>query len=203
LPTWTEAVTVALDMRTELRQQRMQVDAARIRHKRTQSERLAGVDLALTASSRNVDEHEVPALRNTFAFEYPTYTAALSYNMPIGNTTARNAEHAARAAVREALLVYDDLETTAVAEVRTAVRELRYSEEAVRAAEESLELAQRQLEAEQARYAEGLSTNFEVLSFQQALIEAMLSLQRARINFAKALVALEAAQGLLGSGAAR
>ena len=68
----------------------------------------------------------------------------------------------------------------------------------MRAAAVSLDLAQRQLSAEQARYREGLSTNFQVLEFQQQLAAAMSSEKRARVNFAKARAALESAEGVLG-----
>ena len=47
-----------------------------------------------------------------------------------------------------------------------------------------LQVFERQLEAEQSRYREGLSTNFEVLSFQQQLAEALYSKNLARANLA-------------------
>jgi len=68
----------------------------------------------------------------------------------------------------------------------------------VRAAQKSLDLAQRQLEAEEKRHEEGISTNFQVLSFQQDLTLALSSERAARANFAKALSNLAQAQGLIG-----
>lgn len=197
IPTWSEAVSVAVENRPDLRRQRLEVDAARLRHDRASSERKALLDLVLSLSSRNVDEHKVDAIEDTLSFEYPQYRAEVFYSLPIGNRTRRYAERAAEVGIRTALLEYDRIEVGAIALVRAAVREVQYSVEAVRAAEESRELAQRQLEAEQARYAEGLSTNFEVLEFQQSLIEAMERLLRARVDYAKSLMVLRSAQGLL------
>ena len=131
-------------------------------------------------------------------WEFPQNTASLTFSVPIGNRTRRFADKAARAELRRARLVYDQLEVAVVASLRDAVRQVRYQAEAVRAAVRSVQLAQRQLEAEQARYQEGLSTNFQVLEFQQDLLQAQSSERAARASYARALVALRAALGILG-----
>ena len=64
----------------------------------------------------------------------------------------------------------------------------------------SLELARRQLEAENARFAQDLSTTFQVLEFQHSLIEAMSNERAARAGFVKALAELDNAQGLFPAG---
>ena len=56
----------------------------------------------------------------------------------------------------------------------------------------------RQLEAEQARYREGLTTTFQVLEFQRQLAESQSSAIQARVEYAKALVNLRRAEGVLG-----
>jgi outer membrane protein len=203
LEDWATALGVALNERSDLRQQRLQVDAARLRHGRSVSERLAAVDLDLSISSRNVDTSDASALVDAASFEFSNFSATLNYNMPIGNRTANNAERAARADVRASLLTYDQLEIAALAEVRAAVRAVRFQVEAVRAAVQSLELARRQLEAEQARYEADLSTTFQVLEFQQSLVEALSSERLARAEFVKARVSLENARGTLDHGDSR
>lgn len=82
--------------------------------------------------------------------------------------------------------------------MRDAVRQLHYSSMAVTAAQQSRRAAERQLEAEMARYENDLSTNFQVLEFQLALIEAVNSELVSRVNFAKARYQLLAATGTLG-----
>jgi len=198
IPSWTAAVAPALERRSDLRQRRLGIDAAHLRHARSLSEREAGLDLNLSLGSGAVDERSSRAFEDTLGFDYPSYSATLSYNLPIGNRSADNAERAAAASVRSAQLEYDRTELEAVAQVRAAVRAVRYAGEQIRATEESLTLATRQLEAEEARMAEGFSTTFQVLEFQQSLIEAMSNHNRAQAGFAKALVALRDAQGLLG-----
>lgn len=198
LPDWTEVLLTSLEHRSDLRQLRLDVDAARVRHKRSVSERLSGVDLALTASSSGFDKGHPEAFEDAAGFDFPSLSATLTYNMPIGNRTANYAEQAARARVRTALLNYDETENLVVADVRNAVRQVEYQAAAVEAATHSLGLAQSQLDAELARYEVDLSTNYQVLEFQQALVEALSNERQARVNFVKALVALRNVQGLLG-----
>ena len=197
-PTWTEALLTAIELRSELRQLRVAVDIARLTHQRSLSERLAGVDLAMTASSGAANEVAGDALNDTLDWEFPSFTLQLTYDMPIGNKRADYAERSAQARVRRALLDYDTQELDIVADVRKAVRDAEFRAEAVRAASETLVLSERQHEAEQARNAQGLSTNFQVLEVLQRYVEALSSERQSRAEWAKAGVELERAQGLLG-----
>lgn len=198
VPVWSTAVTTALDKRPELRQKRLDLDLSRLRLLRAESDRRSALDLQLSIGSRAVDGSGSRALEDASAFEYPTYGATLTYNLPLGNRTARYAERAARARVRSAQLDIDKTELDVAAEVRAAVRAVEYAAEQVTATSESLRLARRQLEAEEALKRNDLSTTFQVLEFQQALIEAMSNERTARAGFAKALVALDSALGELG-----
>ncbi|HUR27756.1 MAG TPA: TolC family protein [Planctomycetota bacterium] len=198
VPPWDAALIVALEHRSELRQQRLEIDASDVRVERTRSERRFGLDLELSSQSRGFDGNSWDAFQSATSFEFPANRAALTLDVPILNRTARNAERAERARGRSARLVYAQLESQIAAEVREAVRQILYQAEAVKASVKSLELAERQLAAEQARYDEGLSTNFQVLEFQRQLDEARSSEKRARVGYAKALSGLSRAEGVLG-----
>ncbi len=197
LPSWTDAFAVAVAERAELVQQRFVIEAADVRHSRARSEKRPGLDLDLAAISRGFDADAGEAFDKAVEYEFPTYSAALVFNVPIGNKTARYNEKIAWAQLRQARLRYDELESTIVGEVREAVRQVDYQAEAVRAAMKSRELADRQLSAEQARYQEGLSTTFQVLQFQQDLTAAMSRERLTRVNYAKASIALLFVQGIL------
>jgi len=197
VPSWTAAFAVALVERSELRQQLFQIDESEEQLLRASSLRRSQLDFSFQTSSAAIERNEGDALESAFGWEYPTYAAQLNFSAPIGNRAALSAERSARAAVRTARLTYDQLESQIVEEVRAAVRNTNYSLEAVRAAAASADLARRQLAAEQTRYREGLSTNFQVLQFQQQLGESLYSQTLARANLAKALVALRRSQGVL------
>jgi outer membrane protein TolC len=198
VPTWPVAMEVAIQRRPELREQRSRIDSAELVHERTKNEKQPQLDVDLGASSQGFSQDAGDAFDTAIKYDFPTYRAALIFGVPIGNRTAKYAEKAAWAEIRRARLAYDELETTVVADVRAAVRDVLYAVEAVRASRKSLEFARRQLEAEQARYVVDQSTNFQLLQFQTDLATAMSNERRARVAFARSLVRLEAAQGVLG-----
>jgi outer membrane protein TolC len=197
VPDWVTALAVAIDRRAELRQQRFAIEQAKLNHEVRENERQGALDLELGATGSGFDGEASGAFESAVTYEFPTWRAALSYSIPIGNRTARDAAKAAWAAARSARLEYDQLEIQITAEIREAVRQVHYQKEAVRAARKSLELAERLVEAEQAKQREGTSTNFEVLRLQRDLTTAMSNERTARVNVARAKVALRAAQGLL------
>ena len=197
VPSWESARLTAFENHSDLREQLLEIEISRLRHQRTLSDRLSRLDLTLTASSGGFDEDFGQAFSDASGFEFPTYSALLEYSMPLGNKSASYSERSARVRLQQATLDYDVQETTVVAEVRKATREVSYRAEAVRAAQESLRLAQRQYEAEQAKLEEGLSTTFQVLEFQQSLIEAMQRELAARVEYVKAHASLESAQGII------
>jgi len=198
LPGWKEAMQVALERRPVLRRTRLDIDIAEQSLVRATSERRAALDLNLSSSSRGFNGNSGDAFRSAAQFEFPTHRAGVTFSVPIGNRAAGNAERAARSSLRAARLSYDAQETFVVSDVRAAHRQVIYAAEVVVAANKTVDLAQRQLEAEQSRYREGLATNFEVLSFQRDLTDALFSLTAAEAAFAKAQVRLRRAQGLLG-----
>jgi len=197
-PAWTECLYTALENRGNLRQQRLEIEAAEIDLARAGSDRLIGLDLQLSASSQAFAGESSEAHQTSLRFDLPTYTAALVLSTPLQNRSAKYAERAARANLRRQKLAYDLIEIQVARDVRSAVREADYQTERVRASTESLRLAKRQLEAEQARYREGLSTTFQVLEFQHDYALARSNERRARVDYMKALGSLGQAQGILG-----
>lgn len=198
LPHWQDAFQTALSRRPELRTARLDVDSSRIRLTRATSERLYGLDLELSVGSGAVDAAYPQALSDTVELQFPRYQAVLSYNMPLQNRTASNAERAARERLRGTQIALEEAEIMALSDVRRAIRDVRFSAQAVQAANQSAVLAQAQLDAEQKRLDADLSTTFQVLEFQQTLIEALSSKRRASANFATSLIGLRRAQGTVG-----
>lgn len=198
VPAWPNAMQTAITRRPELREQRSRIEQAEVRHVQSQSEKKPQLDLDLSAAGQGFSTKEGDAFDTAFTYDFPTYRASLVFGIPIGNNTAKYAEKAAWAEIRRARLEYDQLETTVVADVRAAVRDVLYAVEFVRATRKTLEFAERQLAAEQARYAVDQSTTFQVLTYQTDLATAMSNERRARVTFARSLVRLQAAQGVLG-----
>ena len=196
-PLWRQALVVAMQKRTELRQAEWGVRLAEVAKKRSLSERLSGLDLILRASANSVDSNFNRAFNDVSSWEAPTYSAQLAYDMPIGNSTARAADRRADSVLRGAWVKFERAERDVIADVRSAVRDVTFRSEALVAAEKSLGLARRQLEQEEARNKEGLSTNYQVLEVQQRFVESLSNQRQGRAEWAKAWVNLQRAQGLI------
>lgn len=197
-PEWSTALGVALTQRAELRQGRLRIEELKVRHEQRKSEALPLLDLSLAASGKGFDADSSAAFEEAARYEFPTYQAALTFSYPIGNRTASAAEKIAWTNLRSANLAYDDLEAGIAADVREALRQVRYQAEAVHAAAKSLDLARKQLDAEEKRHDEGISNYFQLLTAQDSLARAQSTESNARANYAKALSAADAAQGLIG-----
>lgn len=195
LPAVDEVLAGALGRRPELAEQRLLIEAAQVRLSRAASELRPTLDAALSATSIGFDGDPSEAFDKTIGFDFPAFEASLTLAGPLRNRSARGDERAGRAELRAALLGYDKAELAILTDVRDAVRELAHQAEAVAAAEKSVQLAQRQLEAEQARYAQGLSTTFQLLDFQQQLAAALGSRTNALAGYARAQAQLVRARG--------
>jgi len=198
VPRWGNAWVVAQESRSELRQQRIVISSAEVNVARAVSDRRPTLDLLLASRSRGFDAESDEAFDKSIGWDFPQNTAALAFTFPIFNRAGRYGLERARANLRAQRLVYDQVESQVVAEVRAAIRQVTYAVEAVAAADKSYEYSKQQLEAEDARYREGLSTNFQVLEYQQQLAEALYNKNLARAVLAKALVNLQRSQGILG-----
>lgn len=196
---WTSSLASALSARPELVQRRIDIEISEFDLLKARSEERAGLDLNLSLTSSGVDGQSKKAVETAAQFDFPTASASLTYSAPLFNRAAENALEASRLGLRSARLGYEQAEIGILTEVRAAVRDSEYQREAVRAAEVSFDLAQRQLEAEQARFDQGLSTNFQVLEYQQQLSQAKSNLVGARVAYAKAGTALLRAEGRLTS----
>ncbi|MFN0007532.1 MAG: TolC family protein [Planctomycetota bacterium] len=202
-PAWTAALNTAMTHRPELRQQELLIQERKLQHDARTNETRPSLDLTLGADGKGFSGDSSEAFEEAVRYDFPTYQALLSFSFPLGNRSARGNERAAWAQLRAAHLVYDEIEMQIAGEVREMLRQVLYQSLAVSAAQKSLGLAQRQLEAEQTRYREGASTNFQVLSFQNDLTQALSLERNARANFAKALSGLAQAQGLIGEDVPR
>jgi outer membrane protein TolC len=125
------------------------------------------------------------------------WSARVTYSVPIGNRAAKAGYARARISREKAQTDLDNAEQTVRVEVRRAVRAVQSGIKRVEAARKNVELQQKKLDAEQKKFDNGMSTSFEVLTFQNDLADAELSEIRARLDYIKALASLERAQGTL------
>jgi len=95
------------------------------------------------------------------------------------------------------MISLQDIEQTVRVEVRRAVRAVESGIKRVEAAQINVELQREKLDAEQKKFQNGMSTSFEVLTFQNDLADAELGEIRARLDYIKAVAALERSKGTM------
>lgn len=125
------------------------------------------------------------------------WSVEMVYTIPLRNRAAK-ANFAVASLNREkGELGIQNLEHQIRVDVRVAVRNVESSTKRVEAAQASTVLQRKKLEAEQKKFENGMSTSFEVLTFQTDLANAQLAEIRARLDYMKSLADLERAQGTM------
>jgi outer membrane protein TolC len=220
-----EAIATALQARPEVVAARMQVDNAKLGERVAKKNAWHNLDLLATfrPSGNNlesiqnvpVDPDGVPGTGDegfiqvlnaggvgTAIAEIPKlnnydWSIGLTYAVPIYNR-ANKATYANATIGREkAVISEQNTEELVRVDVRRAVRAVESGYERSAAARKNVELQQKKLDAEQKKFDNGMSTSFEVFTFQTDLRNAQLSLIRALLDYNKALADLERAKGTL------
>jgi outer membrane protein TolC len=129
---------------------------------------------------------------NTYSWE-----AGVVMEIPLGNRVARGELTQRRLELDQAKDNLSRLELDIVTQVREAARRVRVSSERVEATKVATRLAREQLEAEQEKFRVGLSTSFNVLSFQDQLAQAERNELRALTDYTESILTLEQVKGTL------
>ena len=129
--------------------------------------------------------------------EGTNWRVGLLYRYPLRNRQAKADYAIARLNREKGVTAIQQAEQTIRVDVRTAVRNVDSGVQRVEAARKNVELQQKKLDAEQKKFENGMSTSFEVLTFQNDLANAELAEIRARLDYIKSLAALERATGTL------
>ncbi len=125
------------------------------------------------------------ALNNTISRDYYQWEFGLKLSYPLGNRSAKSRLTASKLKVAQTLLSIKDLEKKIIVEVREAVRQIKTESKRVQATRIARKLAEEKLNAEEKKLEVGLSTSFEVLEFQEDLVEEQSNEIRALIDYNK------------------
>ena len=192
------AERMALERRVELKSAKLNLNSASIQEKAANNRTLPQLDATVgyTGGAANADKLS-PINTDITGMKYPGYNVGLTFAFPILNKAARGSQAQARANRRQSELTYKDQELGILLEVRQAYRNLEAAGKGVSASEKTRIFREKDLEAEQKKFENGMSTNFLVLSKQNDLDTAKSNELQSRIGYAKAVTALEKAQGSL------
>jgi outer membrane protein len=133
------------------------------------------------------------SMTSAFEFDYLNYGVFLTVEIPVRNRT--NEAEMAQVGINERRLnsQMKNGQQTVIVDVRNAYEGMQTQLKSLEAARVSRQLSEEQLAGENKRFEAGLSTNFEVLDYQQQLAEARVRELQALINLEKALTALQRA----------
>lgn len=143
------------------------------------------------------DEDFGDSLRRISDRDFDSWGVLLNLNIPIGNNAANAAYVGSRIAKEQTEITYEKTRLNAEVQVRTAARAIVTGKKRIDAAEKNVELQRKKVEAEQKKFENGMSTSFQVLEFQEDLTTALGTLNRALVDYRKALTALEQSKGTL------
>ena len=212
------AVAKALESRPEVIQARMQRENAELGERVAKKNTRHGLDLTalVVPSGNNLVRTSVPGpdgipftpddyitggvgegLSEIPKFNNYNWSVGLTYSVPIGNRAAEANYANARIAMDQSVLSEKNTQDLIRVDVRRAVRAVESGYERVVAARKNVELQTKKLDAERKKFDNGMSTSFEVFTFQNDLTSAQLALIRAMLDYNKALADLERAKGTL------
>jgi outer membrane protein TolC len=129
--------------------------------------------------------------------DYRQWSAAVGFSIPLGNHDAKAKLAQARFGVASARQNMALQRQAVIQDVRQAVRGLEASAKSIAAAEKARELAERNLDAEQKKFANGMSTNYQVLKIQEDLATAQAAELQSRVAYRVATVAYRVSVGTL------
>ncbi len=212
-----EAIRTALANRPEIATARAQIAARHVEVVAANTALLPALDLVGGLSFNGIGGNEIltggfpptiigeveggygDALGQLFDFDFGTWRLGVNFSMPIGNNAAKGAYAQTTLNEDKAKTELERTEQQTILEVRQAVRAVSDAGELVTSTRATRELAELQLEIEQDRFDVGMSTNFEVLTFQDDLARSQVQELRAVIDYRRARAALARVTGAIAS----
>jgi len=207
------AVEEALDRRTDVQAQREQRQVALMNLDVTRESTLPDLNLSAGYSLQGVGgdlfsrsglggEPELlerggyrDGLQSIANFDTPSLNVSLNFSYPLGMQAGRANLERARLQLRQSDLSLRNQELGIETEVTNAGLSVNNAFLQLQAATRSRQAAERSLEAELTRFEVGASTNFQVVTAQDALTSARLSELRAVIGYVNALAEFDRVRG--------
>lgn len=215
-----EAVTTALEKRTDLRLARKNLDVTDTNLTFYRNQTLPDVSAVVNygqtgqgGTKKNfgagfpppvigqIDEGYGTVLSRMFKPNYNNWSIALQVSYPIGTSTADATIARARIQRDQQVLQLRELELQISASVRDVVRTIDVNWKRFEAATATRVLMERRLEAEQKKFAAGLSTNYLVFQAQRDLTDSRYGELLAALDYNKSLVDFETVQEAPTAGA--
>jgi outer membrane protein TolC len=187
-----------LTLRPDLEQLRLALRQLNIQIRYERNQLYPVLDLVGSYSQSASSQRSMSAAFDDIATgRYPNYGVSLQFNMPLGNTTARNNLRSSKASLEQALLTLKKQEQLVMVEIDNAIALVRTNFERVGATKEAREFAKDAWDAEQKKLDNGKSTSYEVLLKQRDYIQTLSNEIQALADYNKALADLSYKEGTI------
>lgn len=197
-PTEEDAMQAAVANRPDLMQARLNVEAREATLKARQNQRRWGLDLSGGYGNLGFDPNTYnDSIQDLQAQNQTNWNAGLLLSVPIGNRLALANYNHAQADLEQSRFVMQQVEQGVRLDVRAAVRQVETTLKRVKSAQTNVRLQREKLAAEQKKFENGMSTSFQVLSFQNDLSNAETRQNLATADYNKALADVERAKGTI------
>jgi len=201
--TFEEAFARAMAARPDLETAKTTIATKAVNFKIAKNQRLPQLDLQLVKASPGISGRQYiydpgnpfgapigiiegsasQAFKDTFKFLYNNWTAGVTLTIPVGDVIGKANYAYAKLDLEQAQARLKTQEQQIFLEVSDAVRTLETAAKSVDAYRIARELAEKQLEAEMKKLNVGMSTNYFVLTYQDALAQARSLEMRALVDY--------------------
>jgi outer membrane protein len=182
-----ESIGTALATRTEVREETLLVERAKVNSKVAHSALLPVLNLQANYNLGGVGTSYGTALRQITGFDFPGWSVGLHFAFPIQNRSARANAAVADLDVQRFNWELDQEQKTVTNEVRHAVRAVETAAKQIDAAHAARNFQERNLDAERKRYENGMSTSFQITQIQDQLTQAKQAEVNAVVGYRTAL----------------
>lgn len=190
-----EAIRMALENRYEFKSARLDIENKELTTRLTRSQLLPDLAFTGNVSTNALDNNVSGPVGDMFSSNFLGYSVGVLLTVPLGNQGPQATYLKAKLAVDQARTSLKNLELQITQQVREGVRRVDASAKLVEASRAARVLAEEQLRVEQRRLEAGVTTTFNVLSFQRDLAVAQANEVRAISDYNKSLANLEKVQG--------
>jgi len=192
-----KSIDTALKNRPEIKSSELQIEQSDLELERTKNELLPQLDgvISYGQSSQKLSLDNLP--HGVKSQDGKAWSVGISGSIPIGNRAARSNHHRSKLSKRQNQQRLKKSQQDVVLSVRTAVRGLVSSEILVESNRQARILQEANVAAEEKRLELGVTTSQIVLDTQEDLTSAQTEELRAIVNYEKAIIDLQVAEGTL------
>jgi outer membrane protein TolC len=185
-PDLDDCLALAFANRSDYLNAKMAVDRARINLVLARDNKKLALDLVSGYTYRD-NYHRISADMDNHAWQ-----VGLNLQIPLyGDMTREQTLLSAETSLKQTQIHLEEIRQNIALEVRDAVREVETRLKQVGMAERSRKLAEKKLAVEKEKLTLGRTTNFQLVSFQNDLVDRQNAELNARVDYLNALTALD------------